>query len=112
MKSYYVYIIASKRNGTLYIGVTSDLIRRIAEHKDGLVEGFSKRYKVNQLVYYEEIPDVTSAIVREKRLKKWKRAWKLRLIEAGNPGWKDLYQDLFGGETGFPPTRERQGKRI
>lgn len=108
MKSYYVYIIASKRNGTLYIGVTNDLIRRIAEHKDGLVEGFSKKYKVNQLVYYEETPDVTSAIVREKRLKKWRRAWKLRLIEGANPGWGDLYQDLIGGEegTGFPSARE------
>jgi putative endonuclease len=108
MNSYYVYIIASKRNGTLYIGVTNDLIRRIAEHKKGLVVGFSKKYKVNQLVYYEETPDVTSAIVREKRLKKWKRAWKIRLIEEGNPAWKDLYQDLVGGEvgTGFPPARE------
>jgi putative endonuclease len=97
MNLYYVYIIASKRNGTLYIGVTNDLIRRIAEHKKGLVEGFSKKYKVNQLVYYEETPDVTSAIVREKRLKKWKRACKLRLIEEENPDWKDLYQDLVGG---------------
>jgi len=105
MNSYYVYIIASKRNGTLYIGVTNDLIRRIAEHKDGHVEGFSKKYNVNQLVYYEETPDVTSAIVREKRLKKWKRAWKLRLIEEGNPNWRDLYQDLVGG-TGFPSARE------
>jgi putative endonuclease len=96
MNSYYVYIIAGKRNGTLYIGVTNDLIRRIAEHKKGLVEGFSKRYKVNKLVYYEETPDVTSAIVREKRLKKWKRAWKLRLIEEENPEWRDLYWDLVG----------------
>jgi putative endonuclease len=96
MNSYYVYIIASKRNGTLYIGITNDLIRRIAEHKDGLVEGFSKKYKVDQLVYYEETPDVTSAIAREKRLKKWKRAWKLRLIEEKNPDWRDLYQDLVG----------------
>jgi putative endonuclease len=105
MNSYYVYIIASKRNGTLYIGVTNDLIRRIAEHKNGRVEGFSKRYKINQLVYYEESADIASAIVREKRLKKWKRAWKLRLIEEENPGWRDLYQDLIGG-TGFPPARE------
>lgn len=96
MHTYYVYIIASKRNGTLYIGVTNDLIRRITEHKSGLVEGFSKRYKVNQLVYYEETPDITSAIVREKRLKKWRRAWKLRLIEEVNPDWRDLYQDLVG----------------
>jgi putative endonuclease len=106
MKSYYVYIIASKRNGTLYIGVTNDLIRRIAEHKSGLVQGFSKRYKVHRLVYYEETPDVTSTIVREKRLKKWKRAWKLRLIEEENPDWRDLYQDLVGGRTGFPPARK------
>jgi putative endonuclease len=91
MNSYYVYIIASKRNGTLYIGVTNDLIRRIAEHKNGHIEGFSKRYKINRLVYYEETGDITSAIVREKRLKKWRRAWKLRLIEEENPDWRDLY---------------------
>jgi putative endonuclease len=108
MNSYYVYIIASKRNGTLYIGVTNDLIHRIAEHKNGLVEGFSKRYKINRLVYYEETGDITSAIVREKRLKKWRRAWKLRLIEEENPDWRDLYQDLVEDEkgTGFPPSRE------
>ena len=108
MNSYYVYIIASKRNGTLYIGVTNDLILRIAEHKSGQVEGFSKRYKIHQLVYYEDCCDIVSAITREKQLKKWKRAWKLRLIEKDNPDWRDLYQNIIEGEkgTGFPPSRE------
>ncbi|OGO33250.1 MAG: hypothetical protein A2Z29_02555 [Chloroflexi bacterium RBG_16_56_11] len=96
MNLYYVYIIASKRNGTLYIGVTNNLILRIVEHKSGKVEGFSKRYKINQLVYYEETNDILSAITREKQMKKWKRAWKLRLIEKDNPDWRDLYQDIVG----------------
>jgi putative endonuclease len=96
-KSYYVYIICSKRNGTLYIGVTNDLIRRITEHKNGEVAGFSKKYDVHQLVYFEETSDVTAAITREKQLKKWKRAWKLKLIEQTNPDWKDLFQDIIEG---------------
>jgi putative endonuclease len=96
-KSYYIYIIASKRNGTLYIGVTNDLIRRITEHKNGEAEGFSKKYKVHQLVYFEDTSDVDVAITREKQLKKWKRAWKLRLIEETNPEWRDLFQDIMGG---------------
>ncbi len=93
-KSYYVYILASKRNGTLYIGVTSDLKKRIWEHKNNLVEGFTKKYKVNLLVYYESTNDVRSAITREKQLKKWNRKWKIGLIEKNNPQWKDLYCDL------------------
>jgi putative endonuclease len=96
-KSYYIYIIASKRNGTLYIGVTNDLIRRMTEHKNDEVEGFSKKYKVHQLVYFEETSDVDVAITREKQLKKWKRAWKLRLIEESNPEWKDLFPDIMEG---------------
>ena len=95
MNSYYVYILASKRNGTLYIGVTSDLIKRIHEHKNNAVESFTKKYNVHDLVYFEQTEDVESAIKREKQLKAWKRDWKLQLIENSNPGWKDLYPDLI-----------------
>ena len=94
MKQYYVYIMASKRNGTLYIGVTNDLVRRVYEHKNKLVKGFTAKYNVNQLVYFESTPEIESAILREKQLKKWKRKWKLELIEKMNPGWKDLYEEL------------------
>jgi len=93
-KNYYVYILASKRNGTLYIGVTSNLIKRIYEHKNNLVEGFTKKYFVHDLVYYEETTDINSAIEREKRLKKWNRQWKIELIEKSNPNWEDLYDDI------------------
>lgn len=93
-KSLYVYILASKRNGTLYIGVTNDLKRRVYEHKSNLIEGFTKAYHVHRLVYFEKIDDAYQAILREKRLKKWKRAWKIELIEEKNPEWKDLYGDL------------------
>ena len=86
-----VYILASKRNGTLYIGVTSDLIKRIWEHKNNMVKGFTKRYNVHRLVWYELHGDMESAIMREKRLKNWKRKWKLELIESNNPKWLDLY---------------------
>ena len=92
---YYVYILASKRNGTLYIGVTSNLIKRIYEHKNNLIDGFTKKYNIHNLVYYEIIEDVNSAIAREKQLKIWKRNWKIELIEKNNPGWKDLYFDLI-----------------
>ena len=95
MNSSYVYIMASKRNGTLYIGVTNDLARRVAEHKNGLVDGFTKRYGVHNLVYFEHTDDVTAAIQREKQLKKWNRKWKLKLIEESNPGWRDLFEELF-----------------
>jgi len=93
-KNYYVYILASKKNGTLYIGVSSNLKKRIFEHKNNLIDGFTKKYKVHNLVYYEQTTDVKSAILREKRLKKWKRCWKLALIEKENPEWKDLYDSL------------------
>ena len=108
MNLYYVYVLASKRNGTLYIGVTNDLIKRVAQHKNSEIEGFSKRYKVQQLVYFEDTSDINAALTREKQLKKWKRAWKLRLIEESNPEWRDLYPDIIGEEkgAGFPPTRE------
>lgn len=95
MKSYYVYIMASKRNGTLYIGVTNDLIRRVREHKDKLIEGFTKRYNISMLVHYESATEIKSAIVREKTLKSWNRKWKLDLIEKDNPEWKDLYCDII-----------------
>jgi len=94
-EQYCVYILASKRNGTLYIGITSDLVRRVYEHKSGLVDGFTKRYHVHRLVYYEMTSDVNEAITKEKRLKKWKRAWKIDLIESTNPDWRDLYSDLL-----------------
>jgi len=91
---YFVYIVASARNGTLYIGVTNDLPRRAYEHREGLLEGFTKKYGVKMLVWYEEHSDIRDAIVREKRLKKWERKWKLRLIEEANPDWNDLGSTL------------------
>jgi len=94
MKQYYVYILASKRNGVLYIGVTSDLVKRIWEHKNNLAEGFTKRYFVHRLVYFETTTDVESAIRREKQLKKWNRDWKIQLIEKDNPNWEDLYDKI------------------
>ncbi len=92
--SYYVYIIASQKDGTTYIGVTNDLPRRMQEHKEGLVPGFSKKYRVVRLVYYEQYADVRDAIAREKQLKKWNRAWKIDLIKQTNPEWRDLWFDL------------------
>ncbi len=89
-----VYILASKRNGTLYTGVTSNLVRRIWQHKHNKVDGFTKRYNVHQLVWYELRESMESAITREKRIKEWKRQWKLELIETMNPDWKDLYQTI------------------
>ena len=94
MKSYYVYILSSQKNGTLYIGVTNDLKRRVYEHKNNLLEGFTKKYKVHQLVYFENTNDVRSALEREKQLKNWKRIWKINLIEEKNKNWEDLYYSL------------------
>lgn len=91
-----VYILASGRNGTLYIGATSNLPKRIWEHREGVVDGFSKQYDVKRLVYYEFHETMDAAITREKQLKKWNRAWKLRLIEAENPDWEDLFDQLNG----------------
>lgn len=91
-----VYILASQERGTLYVGVTSDLIKRIYEHKNDLVEGFTKRYRVHALVWYEQHDTMELAIAREKAIKEWKRAWKLEIIEKTNPGWRDLYDDLLG----------------
>ena len=93
-KLYYVYILASTRNGTLYIGVTNDLARRAWEHKEGMVRGFTKKYGVHTLVYYEFFEGINAAIYRETRLKKYKREWKLNLIEQRNPDWKDLAHTL------------------
>ena len=95
MKSYYVYILASKRNGTLYIGITNDLVRRVYEHKHDISEGFTKKYRIHNLVYYEEYEDVYRAIEREKQMKKWKRKWKIELIEKHNLPWKDLYEQIL-----------------
>ena len=89
-----VYILASKRNGTLYVGVTSDLQKRAWEHKNDVIEGFTKQYGVHLLVYYELHGDIVSAITREKQIKKWNRAWKLELIEEQNPDWKDLWEEI------------------
>ncbi len=93
-KASFVYILASERNGTLYVGVTSDLAARVWQHKQKMVAGFTKKYAVDRLVYYEVHDDVTKAIRREKQIKEWKRLWKLRLIEENNPEWNDLYETL------------------
>jgi len=90
-----VYILASERNGALYIGVTSDLVKRIWEHRNGLVEGFTNRYSIHHLVWYELHGTMESAIQREKRLKGWKRSWKIHLIEKSNPSWEDLYPKII-----------------
>ena len=93
-KHFYVYILASKRNGTLYTGITSDLVRRIWDHKQGKVKSFTKKYHVKTLVYFEIHDDPENAIKREKQIKKWRRSWKLQLIEKNNPLWKDLFETI------------------
>ena len=95
-----VYLLASRRNGTLYVGVTSDLVSRIYQHRNGLLPGFTRDYGVKLLVWFEQHATMEEAILREKRIKKWNRKWKLELIEAGNPAWRDLAEDL-----GFEPLR-------
>jgi putative endonuclease len=100
-----VYILASRKNGTLYIGVTSDLVQRVWQHGQNAI-GFTRKYGVHRLVHYEAHADMEHAIVREKRLKKWNRAWKLRLIEETNPEWRDLWPEILGDERpGSPPAR-------
>lgn len=104
-----VYLLASKRNGTLYVGVTSNLIDRIAQHRDGTIPGFTADYAVRLLVWFEQHATMEQAILREKRIKKWNRAWKLELIEKANPDWRDLALDLGFPplpSTGFPLSRE------
>jgi len=96
MKKYYVYILCNKRNGTLYTGVTSNIVRRVYEHKHKLIEGFTKKYNVHRLVWYEIHESAIHAIEREKQIKKWKRAWKIEMIEKENPNWVDLYDSICG----------------
>ena len=91
---YYVYLLASKKHGTLYLGVTNDLVRRVYEHRTKAARGFSSQYNITRLVWFEIYDDPISAISREKQLKKWKRNWKVQLIEARNPKWEDLYQSI------------------
>ncbi|MBI1326044.1 MAG: GIY-YIG nuclease family protein [Alphaproteobacteria bacterium] len=93
-KQYFVYIMARGRNSTFYVGVTSELQKRVWQHKEGLYDGFTKKYDINKLVYYEIFDDPENAIKREKRLKKWNRTWKMRIIEEMNPAWCDLYEIL------------------
>ena len=97
----YVYILASEQNGTLYVGVTSDLVKRVWQHRAGETGGFTARYDVKRLVYFEAHKSIDAAIAREKAIKKWRRVWKLELIEADNPNWHDLYSEI----TGSPHTR-------
>jgi putative endonuclease len=107
---YYVYILASKINGTLYIGITNDLQRRVYEHKTGILKGFTQKYGVNKLVYFEVFENVNEAISREKNLKKWKRDWKIKLIEEENKEWadraQDWYNNILSDLSGFLPTQE------
>ncbi|MFI8743985.1 GIY-YIG nuclease family protein [Pseudomonas sp. NPDC077186] len=108
MKQPAVYIMASQRNGTLYTGVTSNLLQRIWQHRENSAEGFSRQYNVKLLVWYEQHEDMHSAIAREKAIKKWNRAWKLRLIEELNPHWQDLWPEITGASrlhSGSPPSR-------
>ena len=108
--AYYVYMLASKRNGTLYVGVTNNLLHRAWVHKNDLIDGFTKKYGVHILVWFEQFEDVHAAIAREKQIKGWNRAWKIKLIEKHNSGWNDLYDQLIGEITlpetpGFPSPR-------
>lgn len=94
MKSYYVYILASRRDGAIYVGITSDLVKRVYEHRSKAVPGFASRYNITRLVWFEIYDDPLTAIAREKELKKWRRAWKVALIDEANPGWRDLWEDI------------------
>jgi putative endonuclease len=96
VRAYYVYILASRPGGSLYVGVTNDLVRRVYEHKTGAVPGFTTRYRIHRLVYFESYPDVRDAIQREKNIKHWPRVWKTRLILQQNPAWRDLYEEIAG----------------
>lgn len=100
LMTYYVYLLASDKYGTLYLGVTNDIVRRIYEHRTKAVAGFTKRYSVDKLVWFESYDDAITAIAREKELKKWRRDWKIRLIEEGNPLWTDLYPEIAAGHIG------------
>ncbi|GAC1621846.1 MAG: GIY-YIG nuclease family protein [Nevskia sp.] len=95
-KEFHVYMLASGRNGTLYVGMTSDLIQRVWQHRNDLVRGFTKRYRVHDLVWFETHRDAYAAVTRERQLKEWRRAWKIALIEQTNPNWRDLYGEIVG----------------
>jgi len=95
MKQFYTYILASRKKGTLYVGVTSDLQKRVFEHKENLIEGFTKKYNLHTLVYFEVHADIQEAIIREKQIKNWKRSWKIELIEKTNSEWRDLYSEII-----------------
>ena len=95
-KQFYIYILASKPNGTLYTGVTSNLIQRVWQHKHDVIQGFTRKYNVKTLVYYEVHENAESGLTREKKIKRWRRAWKLGLIENSNPEWRDLYENILG----------------
>lgn len=95
-KEFHVYLLASSRNGTLYVGVTSNLIERVWQHRNNAVDGFTKRHQVHRLVWIEAHSDAISAITREKQIKEWKRRWKLELIEGSNPTWRDLFDEIVG----------------
>lgn len=112
MKQGWVYILASRRNGTLYVGVTSELLQRISQHRDGLVPGFTSAHAVIHLVWYELHGSMEAAIHREKAIKRWHRAWKLALIERDNPEWRDLWPTLSGGEAGPPLPRVLDGGMV
>jgi putative endonuclease len=105
-RTYYVYILASRKNGTLYVGVTGELLYRVSQHKSGKIDGFTKKYLVNMLVYYEEYQYIEDAILREKQIKKWNRKWKIELIEKHNPVWIDLSLQLAGTEMDSRSSRE------
>jgi putative endonuclease len=103
MKRGFVYIMASRRNGTLYVGVTSDLIKRVYEHKSDIMDGFTKKYGVHALVYFEDCGDIETAIAREKQIKGWRRAYKTNVINKHNPQWDDLYPQILGMDSGTGP---------
>ena len=103
MKNYYVYILTNKRNGTLYTGVNNDLLRRVIEHKRKINEGFTKRYNLTKLVWFEQSTDIRWAIQKEKQMKKWRRKWKIELIEETNPEWKDLFYEIGGTDEMLKP---------
>ncbi len=99
-KAYCVYLMASRRNGTLYLGATSDLIKRVHQHKTAAADGFTKQYQVDRLVWFEQHESALSMVTRERQLKEWKRAWKVDLVETLNPMWRDLYGEILGGGAG------------
>lgn len=103
MNNYYVYMLTNKRNGTIYTGVTNDLIRRVIEHKRKINEGFTKKYKLTILVWFEQTTDIRSAIEKEKQMKRWRRKWKIELIEETNPAWKDLFYEIGGTDDMLKP---------